>query len=146
MFVSALSSTLSDLLTLRLWRHRQSKAAVEAVHDPMFDGLLDEFLAACLVDSDSGVAITSGGRAKGKAEAEAMANAEVLRAGVQAIEMLAPDDEIEDIVMTVGKQLHVLRPLDPKGSMFVYVTLDRKRAGMQTARVTARDLERAFAF
>jgi hypothetical protein len=41
---------------------------------------------------------------------------------------LAPEDRIEDVVLTLGQQVHMLRPLEQAPSVFVYVVLKREAA------------------
>lgn len=51
-------------------------------------------------------------------------------------------DGIEDMLITLGKQYHLIRPLRTRGSLFFYVVLDRSRANLAMARITLADVEK----
>ena len=100
------------------------------------------FIAACLVDSDSGLMLanlTSG--TPFDIEAAGAANTEVVRAKNAAMVALGLDDAIEDILISLGTQLHLIRPLANNPAVFLYVALDRKNANMGMARVKTKALE-----
>ena len=106
---------------------------------------LDGYIGACLVDSDSGMTLgidTTGGGLN--LEVAAAGNTEVVRAKRKAIRNLALKDEIEDILITLGKQYHVIRPLRARTSVFYYVVLDRSRANLAMARMMIADAEKAL--
>ena len=106
---------------------------------------LDGYVGACLVDSDSGMTLgvdTTGGGLN--LEVAAAGNTEVVRAKRKAIRNLALKDEIEDILITLGKQYHVIRPLRARASVFYYVVLDRTRANLAMARMVIADAEKAL--
>lgn len=84
------------------------------------------FIAACLVDSESGLMLESeGGGAKFDIEAAGAANTEVVRAKNAAMLALGLKDRIEDILITLGGQYHLIRPLTRNSAIFIYVALDR---------------------
>jgi predicted regulator of Ras-like GTPase activity (Roadblock/LC7/MglB family) len=97
-------------------------------------------LAAALVDSNSGMMLGSAGFGL-DIELAAAGNTEVLRSKLKTIKNLGMDDTIEDILITLGKQYHVLRPLKKKSGIFVYVVLDRSRANLALARRACQDAE-----
>ena len=99
------------------------------------------FIGACLVDSDSGLMLASEGGGKIDLEAAAALNTQVVKAKLQAIETLGLNDEIEDILITMGKQLHLIRPLEKAPGVFLYVALDKKAANLGMARMQVRKIE-----
>ena len=99
------------------------------------------FIGACLVDSDSGLMLTSEGGGKIDMEAAAALNTQVIKAKLQAIESLGLQDNIEDILITMGKQLHMIRPLENAPSVFLYVALDKKSANLGMARLQVKNIE-----
>ena len=99
------------------------------------------FIGACLVDSDSGLMLTSEGGGKIDMEAAAALNTQVVKAKMQAIESLGLQDGIEDILITMGKQLHMIRPLEKAPSVFLYVALDKKTANLGMARMQVKKIE-----
>lgn len=104
------------------------------------------FIGACLVDSESGMMLASvGGSAKFDLEMAGAANTEVVRAKNRAIQSLGLSDSIEDILITLGQQYHLIRPLAANSSIFLYVALDRKTANLGMARLTVRSVEATIA-
>ena len=99
------------------------------------------FIGACLVDSDSGLMLASEGGGKIDLEAAAALNTQVIKAKLQAIESLGLHDQIEDILITMGKQLHMIRPLEKAPGVFLYVALDKKAANLGMARMQVKKIE-----
>jgi predicted regulator of Ras-like GTPase activity (Roadblock/LC7/MglB family) len=102
---------------------------------------INGFIGACLVDSDSGLMLASEGGGKIDMEAAAALNTQVIKAKMQAIDVLGLNDEIEDILVTMGKQLHMIRPLEKAPSVFLYVALDKKAANLGMARMQVKKIE-----
>ncbi|MBO9434064.1 roadblock/LC7 domain-containing protein [Ruegeria sp. R13_0] len=98
-------------------------------------------LGACLVDSDTGLTLGTEGGSKFDLDTAGAANVEVVRAKLQAIEALKLNDTIEDILITLGKQFHLVRPLDNNPNIFVYVALDKKTANLGLARLQVKAVE-----
>lgn len=96
---------------------------------------LDGYDAACLVDSDSGVVLGTDGRAVGiDVHAAAVCYAELYRAERAAVERLAPGERLEDIVLTYGRQFHLLHAIGAQPSLFVYVVIERRAGNLLMAR------------
>lgn len=106
---------------------------------------IDGALCAALVDSNSGMMLGSAGTGV-DLELAAAGNTEVMRAKLKTMQSLALDDRIEDILITLGKQYHILRPLKSKTGIFVYIVLDRAKANLALARRTCQDAEATFTF
>lgn len=106
---------------------------------------IDGALCAALVDSNSGMMLGSAGTGV-DLELAAAGNTEVMRAKLKTMKSLALDDKIEDILITLGKQYHILRPLQSKAGIFVYIVLDRAKANLALARRTCQDAEATFTF
>ena len=100
------------------------------------------FIGACLVDSDSGLMLASeGGGGKLDLDTAAALNTQVVKAKRQAIETLGLNDHIDDILITLGKQLHLIRPLEKNPAMFLYVALDKRAANLGMARLQVKKIE-----
>ncbi|KFI24629.1 roadblock/LC7 domain-containing protein [Paenirhodobacter enshiensis] len=101
------------------------------------------FIGACLVDSDTGFMLGSEeGDPSFNLEIAAAANTEVLRAKNAAMKMLGlGGDHIEDILISLGTQYHLIRPLAANPAVFVYVALERKAANLGLARLTLKSVE-----
>ena len=67
-------------------------------------------------------------------EIAAAGNTEVVRSKMRTMELLKTQDEIEDILITLGKQYHLLRPIKKEKGLFLYFVLDRGRANLALAR------------
>ena len=107
---------------------------------------VDGFIAACLVDSESGLTMgTVGGGSGFDLDAAAAGNTEVVRAKLKAMKLLQLKDRIEDILITLGSQLHLIRPLKANPTVFLYLALDKRAANLGMARVQLKKLEETVA-
>ena len=105
----------------------------------------DGAVAAALVDSNSGMML--GGIGTGvDLELAAAGNTEVMRSKLKTMKSLGLSDNIEDILITLGKQYHVIRPVQAKTGIFIYLVLDRARANLAMARRACQDVEMGLAF
>ncbi|XXT18540.1 response regulator [Sorangium sp. So ce429] len=103
---------------------------------------IDGFVGAAIVDSESGMLLGQAGGGPINLEIAGASNTEVVRAKRKAIRNLNLKDEIEDILISLSKQYHLIRPLRSKQSLFFYVVLDRARANLAMARITLAEIER----
>lgn len=105
---------------------------------PLLD--LDGALAAALVDYSSGMLLGAAGQGV-DLEIAAAGNTEVVRAKLKTMRMLGLEEKIEDILITLGGQYHLIRPLTRTRELFVYYVLDRSRANLALARRKLQDVE-----
>jgi hypothetical protein len=91
-----------------------------------------------LVDWDSGMALgTMGGGKFLDLDLAAAGNTEVIRAKMRTIESLRLNDQVEDILITLNTQYHLIRLLanhDGAHNLFLYLVLDRSKANLALAR------------
>lgn len=105
-------------------------------------------LGVSLVDYESGMALGSlGGGKYLDLEVASASNTEVVRAKMRAVAALGLNDTIEDILITLGRQYHVIRPLASHqgGGLFLYLVLDRTKANLALARHRLRQIENTLA-
>lgn len=103
---------------------------------------MDGFIGAALVDSESGMLLGQEGGGSLNLEIAAAGNTEVVRAKRKTMNNLALKDGIEDILITLGKHYHLIRPLRARSTLFFYVALDRQRANLAMARIALADVEK----
>ena len=101
---------------------------------------LDGALCAAVVDYNSGMLMGSIGSGV-DLELAAAGNTEVVRAKMKTMKSLGLNDNIEDILITLGKQYHILRPAEKINGIFIYYVLDSGRANLALARRKIADVE-----
>ena len=106
---------------------------------------IDGAMCAALVDSNSGMMLGSAGTGL-DLELAAAGNTEVVRAKMRTMKSLGLADAIEDILITLSKQYHIIRPVQAKPGIFMYLVLDRARANLAMARRACQDAEGSLAF
>ena len=102
---------------------------------------VDGALCAALVDSTSGMIRGQIGTGI-DLEAAAAGNTEVVRAKMKTMRSLGRNDVIEDMLITLGKQYHILRPMARKEGLFIYLVLDKAKSNLALARRKAQEVER----
>ena len=106
---------------------------------------LDGAMCAALVDSTSGMMLGSVGSGL-DLEVAAAGNTEVMRSKTKVMRALGLNDVIEDILITLGKQYHILRPSSRKEGVFLYVVLDKSRSNLAMARRKVHDADKELIF
>ena len=105
---------------------------------------IDGALCAALVDANSGMMLGSAGQGV-DLDVAAAGNTEVVRAKMKTMKSLNLRDEIEDILITLGKQYHVIRPVAKSPGLFFYLVLDKGRSNLAMARRKTLDVEQGLA-
>ena len=100
----------------------------------------DGSICGALVDSTSGMLMGSVGGGVDM-ELAAAGNTEVVRAKLKTMRMLNLNDQIDDILITLGKQYHIIRPSSKLAGIFIYYVLDSGRANLALARRKITDVE-----
>jgi len=105
---------------------------------------IDGAIGAALVDYTSGMALgIAGGGKDFDLSVAAAGNTDVVRAKMRAMELLNIQEKIEDILVTMDGQYHLVRPLTGRSGkgLFLYLALNRSRANLAMARRQLRRIE-----
>ncbi|HZY17868.1 MAG TPA: hypothetical protein VFE82_05260 [Ramlibacter sp.] len=106
---------------------------------------IDGALCAAVVDSSSGMMLGSIGSGV-DLEVAAAGNTEVVRSKLKTMRALGLQDVIEDILITLGKQYHIIRPSVRKEGVFIYYVLDKQRSNLAMARRKTQDVDKDMMF
>jgi len=101
----------------------------------------DGALCTALVDSSSGMILGQAGSGV-DLEVAAAGNTEVVRSKMKTMRALGLSDIIEDILITLGKQYHIIRPMARKEGLFIYLVLDKSKSNLALARRKVQEVER----
>ncbi|GGN94987.1 hypothetical protein GCM10011579_095080 [Streptomyces albiflavescens] len=94
-------------------------------------------LGAAVVDYTSGMALgTLGGGKDLDLTVAAAGNTDVIRAKVRTMEQLGLKGQIEDILITLDRQYHLIRLVTGRtgNGLFLYLVLDKARSNLAMAR------------
>ncbi|MDH6520813.1 hypothetical protein M2164_007443 [Streptomyces sp. SAI-208] len=111
-------------------------ASVEVSLKEMMAGT-EGALAAAVVDYTSGMALgTLGGGKDLDTTVAAAGNTDVIRAKVRTMEQLGLKSNIEDILITLENQYHLIRLVTGRNGngLFLYLVLDKGRSNLAMAR------------
>lgn len=103
---------------------------------------IDGCIGCCIVDSNSGMMLGAAGGGAISLEVAAAGNTEVVRSKRKTMKAINLQDQIEDILITLNRQYHLIRPLSTNDALFIYVVLDRTRANLAMARHQLTQIER----
>ena len=103
---------------------------------------IDGCIGCCIDDSNSGMMLGAAGGGAMNLEVAAAGNTEVVRSKRKTMKALALNDQIEDMLITLGKQYHLIRPLATNDALFIYIVLDKQKANLAMARHQLTVIER----
>jgi len=101
---------------------------------------VDGAMLVALVDSSTGMLLGEAGSGL-DLETAAAGNTEVVRAKLRTVKSLGLTDTIDDILITLTTQFHIIRPLAKTPEVFIYFVLDRSRANLALARIKAKEID-----
>ena len=108
---------------------------------------IDGAVGVALVDHTSGMALgTVGGGKELDLTVAAAGNTDVVRAKLRAMEMLNISEKLEDILITLDTQYHLIRPLTSRSGkdLFLYLALKKDRANLAMTRHRLRTIEQSL--
>jgi hypothetical protein len=123
-------------VAIRMRRGGASMASVEVSLKEMMAGV-EGALGAAVVDYTSGMALgTLGGGKDLDLTVAAAGNTDVIRAKVRTMGELGLKSRIEDILITLEKQYHLIRLITGRSGngLFLYLVLDKGRSNLAMAR------------
>lgn len=103
-------------------------------------------VAVAVVDIDSGMSLGTAGGGTLNLDVAAAGNSEVVKAKLSTMRDLGIEGEIDDILITLSTQYHIIRPIKGKGGagLFLYVALDRQKANLAMARHKIAEVEKTI--
>lgn len=106
----------------------------------------DGAICAALVDANSGMCLGTAGNATSfDLDIAAAGNTEVVRSKLKTMSALGIKESIEDILITLGSQYHIINPVTQHSGLFFYVVLDRAKSNLALARRRTADVSTALA-
>ncbi|MFE5889545.1 hypothetical protein ACWCQZ_40355 [Streptomyces sp. NPDC002285] len=118
-------------------------ATVEVTLKEMMTGI-EGSMGAAVVDYTSGMALgTLGGGKDLDLTIAAAGNTDVIRAKVRTMEHLGLKGQVEDILITLGNQYHLIRLVAARSGngLFLYLVLEKARSNLAMARLQLKRLE-----
>ena len=110
--------------------------ATEQEYAAQLDALesnLNGFIAASIADLDSGMTlVVKSNRPEFDLAAAAAYNSEMVKMKVKTIEALGLKSELEDMLLTLSDQIHLIKILD--GSTFIYLAVDSSQSNLGIVR------------
>ncbi len=101
---------------------------------------IDGTIACALVDWSSGMTLGTMGSGM-DVEVAAAGNTNVIRAKMDVMKSLKISGSIEDILITLEDQYHLIRILKNNTNMFLYVAIDRSKGNLGMARHKLAEME-----
>lgn len=108
---------------------------------------IDGATAAALVDYESGTTLGRVGGAGVDLDVAAAGGTDVVRAQLRSLQRLGLPEDVEDVLVTLGSQLHLLRLVQSPTAhgLLLYLVLDREGSNVAAARRRLTLLERELA-
>jgi len=96
---------------------------------------VDGAVAAMIVDSETGLVLAQDSHGF-DTDTAAAGNTAVIQAKLKTMKMLKLDDHIEDMLISLGKQLHLISLYPKNNAIFGYLVTDKSGANLGMSRAT----------
>lgn len=102
---------------------------------------IDGAKGAALVDYQSGMTLGTAGGGNVDMELAGAANTEILRTKKSVLEKLGLDDRVEEILISLEKEYHLIRIFHENENVFTYVMLNRDQSNLGLARMQLQGID-----
>jgi len=102
---------------------------------------IDGCQGAAIVDFQSGMTLGTIGGGKVDMELAGAGNTEVVRAKKSIIDKLALEENIQDILITLESQYHLIRIFHENTNVFTYVVLNKDKSNLALARMQLGEID-----
>jgi hypothetical protein len=103
---------------------------------------IDGAIGVALADWESGLCLgTAGGGSRLNIEVAAAGNCQVVKAKMATMAELGIKGAIQDILITLADQIHLIRPSKLGENLFLYVAIDKTKGNLGMARHRLQQLE-----
>ena len=96
--------------------------------------MIDGAVGCALVDWKTGMCLGTAGGQGLNLEVAAAGNTEVVKAKMKTMSALGLRDNIEDILITLGNQYHLIRIVKGESSLFIYLALNKANSNLAMSR------------
>ncbi|MFV0460683.1 MAG: roadblock/LC7 domain-containing protein [Actinomycetales bacterium] len=105
---------------------------------------IDGAIGVALVDYETGMSLGQAGGGGLDLDIAAAGNADVVKAKLRTMSALGLDEKIEDVLITLNSQYHLLRLITARNGqgLFLYMALDKSKANLAMARRQLTNLEK----
>ena len=103
---------------------------------------IDGAVGVALIDYTSGGCLGARGGQQIDMELAGAAITEVIRSKKRIIDSLELDESIDEIIITLGGQYHLIQAFDQHDGIFSYLILDKDRSSLPLARTHLRAIDR----
>lgn len=125
-------------------RNNTGETTVANIKDSLAELMkIDGAMGCFIADYNSGMLLAKDGGGI-NLDLAAAGNTEVIRAKMKVMSMLGIKDTIEDILITLGTQYHIIRPSSVKQGLFLYIVLDKAKSNLALSRFKLAEVEKSL--
>ena len=101
---------------------------------------IDGATAVAIVDSSSGMVLGKGGTGV-NLDVAAATTTDMLRTKLKLMKSLGLKDKLEDFLVTLDSQIHIIHPLVERPVLYIYAVVDMARGNLAMARFRINQIE-----